>query len=117
MFLLILIVVGGNLILRCFNTSHVSINRVSYMDRISLYGFNTSHVSINRGRRMEFRAIFIVSIHLMFLLILQRQSTQKELKGFNTSHVSINHPGTVNFLLRPSVSIHLMFLLIWKRNI
>ena len=57
-----------------------------------------------------------ISIHLMFLLIRTAKGTLDRRKNFNTSHVSIN-------LLRQHkrenlfyISIHLMFLLISKRG-
>ena len=58
--------------------------------------FNTSHVSINRIKSVWYISGFLVSIHLMFLLIYNCPKEQGQNK---------------------KVSIHLMFLLIQPRDI
>ena len=75
-----------------FNTSHVSINRPSFLLTAQHCShFNTSHVSINR-----------------MLAALEEHMDAH----FNTSHVSINRRVFCNRLLTGLISIHLMFLLI-----
>ena len=119
-----------------FNTSHVSINPLSLPSPFrNSRNFNTSHVSINHTETALHNASRWISIHLMFLLIIDEQATGwNRREHFNTSHVSINLiciPGNrrphVDFntshvsinlwsallLFCPKViSIHLMFLLI-----
>ena len=74
--------------------------------------FNTSHVSINRLSYRWKKQIKFISIHLMFLLIRWKQQSKSPYCHFNTSHVSINRT-SVKIPCSPStISIHLMFLLI-----
>ena len=74
--------------------------------------FNTSHVSINRLIASKYSWFTKISIHLMFLLIVLKSSFATCSLHFNTSHVSINR--TIHNIqnIRKAISIHLMFLLI-----
>ena len=75
-----------------FNTSHVSINPMrTKPTRSRLHNFNTSHVSINLSLCGGVGYDFLISIHLMFLLILSPKFWSiHQIQNFNTSHVSIN---------------------------
>ena len=91
MFLLIIEPIGYLSQNHYFNTSHVSINRISSACFSgSMSYFNTSHVSINRASRFFYQGDWIISIHLMFLLIFYCPPIPILLRYFNTSHVSIN---------------------------
>ncbi len=54
-----------------------------------------------------------ISIHLMFLLIVDIRTRKIDPKNFNTSHVSINPASMLLICLFYIISIHLMFLLIY----
>ena len=56
---------------------------------ITVY-FNTSHVSINHCPPSVEGFQLLISIHLMFLLILNLIDSKCDCIDFNTSHVSIN---------------------------
>ena len=56
---------------------------------ITVY-FNTSHVSINHCPPSVEDFQLLISIHLMFLLILNLIDSKCDCIDFNTSHVSIN---------------------------
>ena len=70
MFLLIVFWQSWHLPGTNFNTSHVSINLLSWSGAYFQYiHFNTSHVSINPLPQCVYRLRQKISIHLMFLLI------------------------------------------------
>ena len=74
-----------------FNTSHVSINRLFVASPTSAsFNFNTSHVSINPVVQVNHYSGTEISIHLMFLLIKRYTYFPSVLNYFKTSHVSIN---------------------------
>ncbi len=80
----------------CFNTSHVSINRITDGDFISFAGVSIHLMFLlitQRGHRGNNRTG--VSIHLMFLLIMKQQRKKQLVHSFNTSHVSINLRGDI----------------------
>ena len=102
--------------------------------------FNTSHVSINQSKtnffhckwlvsmhlmflliwtsNCKYSSWIMVSIHLMFLLIIFLVLMSMQSYSFNTSHVSINQTAGMDFLIYTGVSIHLMFLLIqWQLSL
>ncbi len=56
--------------------------------------FNTSHVSINRISKPFRKCLIRISIHLMFLLIAAESDACGAEYNFNTSHVSINRKST-----------------------
>ncbi len=119
MFLLILKLHRIFTILKNFNTSHVSINRMKIKEYREAAGyFNTSHVSINLSLS-DVTAAFIfyfntshVSINPPILF-----STITLTPYFNTSHVSINPFGFLPCAEKVLISIHLMFLLIYSASI
>ena len=57
---------------------------------LGLVDFNTSHVSINRYVDCNRDKPASISIHLMFLLIVNVNHVKSSYSNFNTSHVSIN---------------------------
>ena len=79
-----------------FNTSHVSINRpIIDLSSKSSHNFNTSHVSINQRNVKWYESTMAISIHLMFLLIKENHNVG---------------------LFQYTISIHLMFLLITSKQ-
>ena len=103
-----------------------------------MFNFNTSHVSINPFIRWYSNFSYIISIHLMFLLIRGHKGIDKSPNcisihlmfllirlyfsepmggnNFNTSHVSINQKCWILWQALNGISIHLMFLLITKQK-
>ena len=82
--------------------------------------FNTSHVSINQGSQVCFSGWNKISIHLMFLLIVQAILDLIENYDFNTSHVSINHLQVLRSIVDPiyfntsHVSINPDEVMLWR---
>ena len=71
--MLMLIVYGRPTSIQCygnFNTSHVNVNHSSMNHHLSYsHYFNTSHVNVNLNSLSAFNVAFIISIHLMLMLI------------------------------------------------
>ena len=74
-----------------FNTSHVNVNRwKALIFHLSKTNFNTSHVNVNHTVITKERRIYIISIHLMLMLIRFLENSTFRLQDFNTSHVNVN---------------------------
>ena len=96
-----------------FNTSHVSVNRISPLYVFTIEYFNTSHVSVNPYSLFSHRPSFQISIHLMLVLIASFSSTLlPDSVHFNTSHVSVNLMQDMKKMEETRISIHLMLVLI-----
>ena len=53
-----------------FNTSHVNVNQENKVDLLnSKWHFNTSHVNVNRQQYQDNICSWLISIHLMLMLI------------------------------------------------
>ena len=77
-----------------FNTSHVNVNRwKALIFHLSKTNFNTSHVNVNHTVITKERRIYIISIHLMLMLI---------------------YTGYSMWTVSSWISIHLMLMLIFK---
>ena len=56
-----------------------------------------------------------ISIHLMLMLIVMEDFTEKGFANFNTSHVNVNRIFQCQMTCNPVISIHLMLMLILRR--
>ena len=74
--------------------------------------FNTSHVTVYQPQCYQHQSLYLISIHLMLLFIVDVLATQGGLHNFNTSHVTVYLLYHLVVLFAIIISIHLMLLFI-----
>ena len=76
--------------------------------------FNTSHVTVYQPQCYQHQSLYLISIHLMLLFIVDVLATQGGLHNFNTSHVTVYLLYHLVVLFAIIISIHLMLLFIYS---
>ena len=123
-----------DIIILCFNTSHVTLYRLFYdvfvrqilFQYISCYSLSSGNERIHQKMAVSIHLMLLfirakplvrkrrcsVSIHLMLLFIVVQALLERTRWRFNTSHVTLYRCFVCGSCLRSPVSIHLMLLFI-----